>query len=47
VRARASKDAGLAAGAPVGLSFRQDRTLLYDAATGRLMPGAHTGAVHG
>jgi multiple sugar transport system ATP-binding protein len=43
VRARVGKDDGLAAGSSVGLSFRKERTLLYDAATGRLLPGAaHT-----
>jgi multiple sugar transport system ATP-binding protein len=40
VRVRASKDAGVAAGTIVGLSFRKERTLLYDAATERLLPGA-------
>jgi multiple sugar transport system ATP-binding protein len=43
LRARTSKDARLAAGSPVGLSFRRDRTLLYDAASGRLLPGAAHG----
>ncbi|MDR5754259.1 MULTISPECIES: ABC transporter ATP-binding protein [unclassified Caballeronia] len=43
VRARTSKDARLAAGSPVGLSMRRDRTLLYDAASGRLLPGAGHG----
>jgi multiple sugar transport system ATP-binding protein len=40
VRVRAGKDEGLAAGSQVGLSFRKERTLLYDATSGRLMPGA-------
>ncbi len=40
VRVRAGKDDGLAAGTNVGLSFRRERTLLYDATTGRLLPGA-------
>jgi multiple sugar transport system ATP-binding protein len=43
VRARTSKDARLAAGSAVGLSMRRDRTLLYDAASGRLLPGAAHG----
>jgi multiple sugar transport system ATP-binding protein len=43
LRARTSKDARLEAGSPVGLSFRCDRTLLYDAASGRLLPGAAHG----
>jgi multiple sugar transport system ATP-binding protein len=43
VRARTSKDARLAAGSPVGLSMRRDRTLLYDATSGRLLPGAAHG----
>ncbi len=52
VRVRASKDDGLPAGSPVGLSFRKERTLLYDAQSGRLLPGAaHTipayGEAHG
>jgi multiple sugar transport system ATP-binding protein len=52
VRVRAGKDDGLPAGSPVGLSFRKERTLLYDAETGRLLPGAaHTipanGDAHG
>jgi multiple sugar transport system ATP-binding protein len=52
VRVRASKDAGVAAGTIVGLSFRKERTLLYDAATERLLPGAAStlsvnGDVHG
>ena len=48
VRVRAGKDDGLPAGSPVGLSFRKERTLLYDAGTGRLLPGAvHTIAAHG
>ncbi len=40
VRVRASKDDGVAAGTTIGLSFRKERTLLYDAATERLLPGA-------
>jgi multiple sugar transport system ATP-binding protein len=40
VRVRASKDDGVAAGTSVGLSFRKERTLLYDATTERLLPGA-------
>jgi multiple sugar transport system ATP-binding protein len=40
VRVRAGKNEGLAAGSPVGLSFHKERTLLYDATTGRLLPGA-------
>ncbi|MGO4331392.1 ABC transporter ATP-binding protein [Cupriavidus sp. 2TAF22] len=48
VRARVGKDEGLAAGAPVGLSFRKERTLLYDEASGRLLPGAtQAGDRHG
>ncbi|WP_341316073.1 ABC transporter ATP-binding protein [Paraburkholderia sp. IMGN_8] len=52
VRVRAGKDDGLPAGSPVGLSFRKERTLLYDAQSGRLLPGAaHTipayGEAHG
>jgi multiple sugar transport system ATP-binding protein len=43
VRVRAGKDDGLPAGTRVGLSFNKDRTLLYDATTSRLLPGAaHT-----
>ena len=40
VRVRAGKDDGLPAGSPVGLSFRKERTLLYDAQSGRLLPRA-------
>jgi len=40
VRVRVSKDDGVAAGTSVGLSFRKERTLLYDATTERLLPGA-------
>jgi multiple sugar transport system ATP-binding protein len=40
VRVRAGKNEGLPAGSPVGLSFHKERTLLYDATTGRLLPGA-------
>ncbi|MGY6158205.1 ABC transporter ATP-binding protein [Paraburkholderia strydomiana] len=40
VRVRVGKDDGLPAGSRVGLSFRKDRTLLYDAQSGRLLPGA-------
>jgi multiple sugar transport system ATP-binding protein len=40
VRVRAGKNDGLAAGSPVGLSFHKERTLLYDATGGRLLPGA-------
>ncbi|RDK01092.1 ABC transporter ATP-binding protein [Paraburkholderia lacunae] len=48
VRVRAAKDDGLPAGSPVGLSFRKERTLLYDAQTGRLLPGAsYTIPAHG
>jgi multiple sugar transport system ATP-binding protein len=48
VRVRAGKDDGLPAGSPVGLSFRKERALLYDAETGRLLPGAaHTISAHG
>jgi multiple sugar transport system ATP-binding protein len=52
VRVRAGKEDGLPAGSPVGLSFRKERTLLYDAETGCLLPGAaHTipanGDAHG
>ncbi|WP_420994357.1 ABC transporter ATP-binding protein [Cupriavidus sp. 30B13] len=48
VRARVGKDAGLAAGAPVGLSLRRERALLYDQSSGRLLPGAtQAGGGHG
>ncbi|CAG4915361.1 ABC transporter ATP-binding protein [Paraburkholderia saeva] len=48
VRVRAGKDDGLPAGTAVGLSFHKDRTLLYDAATTRLLPGAaHTNPANG
>ncbi|REG58131.1 carbohydrate ABC transporter ATP-binding protein (CUT1 family) [Paraburkholderia sp. BL6669N2] len=48
VRVRVGKDDGLPAGSPVGLSFRKERTLLYDAQSGRLLPGAaHTIPAHG
>ncbi len=40
VRVRVGKDEGRAARSQVGLSFRKERTLLYDASTGRLLPGA-------
>jgi multiple sugar transport system ATP-binding protein len=40
MRVRVGKDEGRAAGAQVGLSFRKERTLLYDAASGKLLPGA-------
>ncbi|CAB3802568.1 ABC transporter ATP-binding protein [Pararobbsia alpina] len=40
VRARAGKNERLAAGSPVGLSFRTERVLLYDAVTERLLPAA-------
>ncbi|MGF6774937.1 ABC transporter ATP-binding protein [Paraburkholderia sp. GAS334] len=40
VRVRAGKDDGLPAGTQVGLSFRTERTLLYDAVTERLLPSA-------
>jgi multiple sugar transport system ATP-binding protein len=40
VRVRVGKDDGRAAGSQVGLSFRRERTLLYDAASGKLLPGA-------
>jgi multiple sugar transport system ATP-binding protein len=52
VRARVGKEVRLAAGAPAGLSFRKERTLLYDAVSGRRLPAgvlvdAETGDVHG
>jgi multiple sugar transport system ATP-binding protein len=52
VRARVGKEVRLAAGAPVGLSFRNERALLYDAVSGRRLPAAvlvdaETGDVHG
>jgi multiple sugar transport system ATP-binding protein len=40
VRVRVAKDEGRAAGSQVGLSFRKERTLLYDAASGKMLPGA-------
>jgi multiple sugar transport system ATP-binding protein len=40
VRVRVGKDEGRAAGAQVGLSFRKERTLLYDAVSGKMLPGA-------
>jgi multiple sugar transport system ATP-binding protein len=40
VRVRVGKDDGRAAGSQVGLSFRKERTLLYDAASGKLLPGS-------
>lgn len=40
VRVRVGKDEGRAAGSQVGLSFRKERTLLYDADSGKLLPGA-------
>jgi multiple sugar transport system ATP-binding protein len=40
VRVRVGKDAGRETGSPVGLSFRKERTLLYDADSGKLLPGA-------
>jgi multiple sugar transport system ATP-binding protein len=40
VRVRVGKDEGLTAGSQVGLSFAKERTLLYDAASGKLLPGA-------
>ncbi|HWT38502.1 MAG TPA: ABC transporter ATP-binding protein, partial [Paraburkholderia sp.] len=40
VRVRVGKDEGRAAGSPVGLSFRKERTLLYDASSGKLLPCA-------
>jgi len=40
VRVRVGKDAGRAAGSQVGLSFRKERTLLYDASSGKLLPCA-------
>jgi multiple sugar transport system ATP-binding protein len=40
MRVRVGKDEGRAAGSQVGLSFRKERTLLYDADSGKLLPGA-------
>ncbi len=40
LRVRVGKDDGLAAGSLVGLSFQRDRTLLYEATSGRLLPGS-------
>ena len=40
VRVRVGKDEGRATGLQVGLSFREARTLLYDATSGKLLPGA-------
>jgi multiple sugar transport system ATP-binding protein len=48
VRVRAGKDEGLPAGSNVGLSLRRERTLLYDAASGRLLRSdAMTAPVNG
>ena len=40
VRVRVGKDEGRAAGSQVGLSFRKERTLLYDVASGKMLAGA-------
>jgi multiple sugar transport system ATP-binding protein len=40
VRVRVGKDEGRVAGSQVGLSFRKERTLLYDAASGKLLPAS-------
>jgi multiple sugar transport system ATP-binding protein len=40
VRVRVGKNEGRAAGSQVGLSFRRERTLLYDATSGKLLPSA-------
>ncbi|MFC0402370.1 ABC transporter ATP-binding protein [Paraburkholderia rhizosphaerae] len=40
VRVRVGKSDGRAAGSQVGLSFRKEHTLVYDAASGKLLPGA-------
>ncbi|SAK93278.1 ABC transporter-like protein [Caballeronia catudaia] len=40
VRVRVGKDEGQGAGSQVGMSFRKACTLLYDASSGKLLPGA-------